>query len=170
MALTGSTSRAALEGGPARVYFDEVSLGYLGEGLVLNINTDEFPLHGGEAGTADLDNIVSGGGLSLEVPLAELSLSNIARGIVNSTFSGGVLTFLNRTGLSILSTAKKLDIIKIRGGQLSPNPEDHFVFPSAAPAGSEVKYTFHPSEQRFVVITFKIYQEDGTGIWGTVGV
>jgi len=88
--------RTKLEAGPANVLFDGISLGYLGEALSLNIDTSVVELKGAQAGDTPLDAIVSGGKIMIEVPLAEISVTKFAKGIVNSTLSGlpatGLLT------------------------------------------------------------------------------
>ena len=161
--------RTALEAGPARVTFDGDSMGYLGDPLMLQIDTAVVPLHGSEAGTVALDHIVSGGGIMLEVPLAEISVTKIAQGIINSTLTGGLLTFKNNVGLSVRSLAKELRVTKIKSGVPSTDPNDIFIFPEAAPGPSTVKIPFHPSQQRLIVVQFMVYPNADTNVWGTIG-
>lgn len=161
--------RTALEAGPGRVTFGGTSLGYLGDALMLNIDTQVVDLHGGEAGTTPLDSIVTGGKITVDVPLAEISVTKFATGVLNSTLVGSLLTFTNRVGLSARSLQQELRIIKIKSGIPSVDPNDIFIFPFASPAASTVKIPFHPSQQRLIVVTFNIWPDPTTNVWGSVG-
>jgi len=284
--------RTKLEAGPANVLFDGISLGYLGDGLVLNIDTSVTELKGAQAGDTPLDAIISGGKVMIEVPLAEISVTKFAKGLANSALTGlpatgvltssgvqvtaadtvtigtktytfrataltspttegevligataaaslqnlvnainrsggvigvdyyvaaahpsvsavltsstvvtltriattaaiattkvavtltfgaatmaanvgtGLLSFTNQTGLSLRSLAKELRIVKIKGAVPSTDPNDIFIFPEASPGPSQVKIPFHPTQQRLIVISFYVWPNDATKVWGSVG-
>jgi len=93
--------RHALEAGPANVYFDGVSLGYLGEDVMLNIATRVTELKGAQAGDTPLDAVVSGAGVTVEVPLAEISVSKFAVGLVNAIRSGMPTGTLTSSGVQV---------------------------------------------------------------------
>ena len=108
--------------------------------------------------------------MTLEVPLAETAdFQKWAKGVLMTRVVGSQLQYFNPVGLSTRSLAKQLDIIKIKNGALSVDPNDHWVFTEASPSSTQVKYTFHPSQQRLIAVVFKFWPADNTNIFGTAG-
>lgn len=163
-----------LEVGPANAYFDNVLLGYMGDNMSINIETAVVPLTGAQAGTSPLDKVVSGGRVFVTVPLKEITLTFMAKGILNSTLvtgatSGTRLDVKNNVGLSARSLARELRVIKVVGTTESVLAEDRFIFPEASPADSTVVFPFSPTEQRVIEVTFEAWPNGVTGRWMYVG-
>jgi len=167
-----------LEMGPANVYFDGVLLGYMGDALAVSIETTVTPLTGAQAGSSPLDKVVTGGRVSVSVPLKEISLSNMATGILNAVLVSGAtsgvrLDIKNRVGLSARSLAKVLKIVKLIGSgsgfNESTDPADTIVMPEASPADSVVTIPFAPTTQREIVVTFECWPNDVSGRWAYMG-
>lgn len=173
MALTGSVDRTKLQMGPANVYFDSVHLGYLDDSLEIEIAVTASGLTGAQAGTANLDKIITGGTVMVKVPLKELSLSKMATGILNSGLVSGLsgtrLDFKNKVGLSSRDMAKELRIVSLVGGVETTDTSRIYVIPNASPADSAVKIPFSPTAQRVVEITFEAWPSDATGRWMYLG-
>jgi len=173
MALTGTVDRTKLQMGPANVYFDSVHLGYLSDALEVEIAVTASGLTGAQAGTANLDKIVTGGTVMVKVPLKELSLTKMATGLLNSGLVTGIsgtrLDFKNKVGLSARDQAKELRIISLIGGVETTDPSKIYVIPQASPADSAVKIPFSPTEQRVVEVTFEAWPSDATGRWMYLG-
>lgn len=163
-----------LEAGPANVYFDGELLGYMGDQLAVAIETNVVPLTGAQAGVSPINKVVSGGRVSVTVPLKEMSLSHIASGVLNAVLTTGAtsgerLDIKNRVGLLARSLAKELLIKKIIGGNESALPKDWIVIPEASPAESQVSIPFSPTEQRVVTVTFEAWPDETTGVWAYMG-
>jgi hypothetical protein len=163
-----------LETGPANVYFDNVLLGYVGEGVVLHIETTATPLRGAQAGETPLDKVVTGGQVYCEVPLREITLPNIAKGIANAILvtgavSGTRVDITNRVGLSLRSIAKQLKLAKIKAGVESTLPADIYMFPYASAADAPVTIAFHPTNQREIMVRFEVWPDATTNRWGYIG-
>jgi len=173
MALTGTVDRTKLQMGPANVYFDSVHLGYLSDALEVEIATTASGLTGAQAGTADLDKIVTGGKVSVKVPLKELSLTKMATGLLNSGLVSGIsgsrLDFKNKVGLSARDQAKELRIVSLVGGVETTDTTKIYVIPYASPSDSAVKIPFSPTAQRIVEIMFDAWPSDATGRWMYLG-
>lgn len=157
-----------LEVGPANVYIDDGSpapgllLGFMGDELAVTMSTEVSILTGAQRGTVPLDKVVSGGFFRVTVPFKEISLENLQLGFPNSELfilGGTRVDFKPKVGLSMLSLAKKMTIIKLIGGVESLLAEDTLVIPLASPSDTEVVFPYHPTEQRIILATFEAFPD-----------
>lgn len=179
MAFVGVNDPANLELGPANAFVrdpisgDDLILGFMGEDMSITISTEAAPLTGAQRGNVPLDKVIIGGFFRIVLPLKEISLENLARGIPNAelfTVGGTKVEFRPRVGQSLRALATRLTIVKIIGGIQSTLPEDTFIIPLAAAVDAEVVLPFSPVEQRVILATFEAFTDESLGgRWAFVG-
>lgn len=152
-----------LELGPCRVYFgeegSESDVGRTQGGVTVSFNTDLADLMSDQFGTSPEDQVITGQGATVTVPLAEYTLKNLAFALnqtVKTTggkqgVEGSILT-----GTKLTDKAKSLLIKKYVGGEISTDTEDWIRFPLAAATGT-FDISFDGSTQRIIEVTFTAF-------------
>jgi len=164
----------ALKLGPCNVYLYEgsadVNIGYVDDGVIVNIETSTVDLTASQLGTTPIDKVVTGVTVSITVPFKEILLENFQRAIANTdlivdgtTPTKRRLEILPKAGLSLLSTAKKLTIKPIDGGVETTDKERWIVAPLAAPDGSTVSIAFGNTDQQMIEANFYCFPDSANG-------
>ena len=156
----------ALELGPCQVLFGtkdaETDLGRTEGGVVATFATDVADLVSDQYGTAPEDQVVTGQKVTIECPLANITLANLAIALnqtekaigADSGVAGG-----NIVGTKLSTKANSLLLKKYVNGAASTDSQDYVRFPEAAPQGN-FDYSFTKDNQRIVKITFTCFPDD----------
>jgi len=157
---------ADMELGPCQVLFgdedSEVDLGRTEGGVVITWITDLTDLMSDQYGSQPEDQVVTGMGATIVVPLAENTKFNWALALNQSVSAGGNLV----EGASIIGTklydqANSLLLKKYVAGSPSTDEADWIRFPKAAPSGN-FETTLGKTNQRIIEITFTAFPDRTT--------
>jgi hypothetical protein len=160
--------------GPCNVYLKEggadVNIGYVLDGVTVDIETAVVDLNASQLGTTPADKIVTGVKVSIKVPFAEISLENFKRAIASAATQVDTVDPLKRkltvspaAGQSLRAMAKKLTIKPIDGGVETTNKERWIIAPLASPDGSTVAIAFGNGEQQNVEANFYCFPDTANG-------
>lgn len=158
----------AMEGldlGPCQILFGtagaEADIGESQGNVVVNFNMELADLKSDQFGTLPKDQVITGLGASVVVPMAEYTLENLARALNQSVkridedkgFWGGTLV-----GTKLSDKAQSLLLKKYVDGVPSTDTNDWVRFPKAAPSGS-ISISFGASDQRIIETTFTAFPD-----------
>ena len=158
---------ANLDLGPCAVYYGtaaaEVSVGETQGGVRISFAEDVADLMSDQWGTQAQDQVISGQGAEVVVPMADYTLANLA-----TALSQSVLTLGADSGISgernvgskkaTPSAGKSLLLKKYVDGAISADTQNWIRFPVAAPTGS-FEIAFDGSTQRIIETTFKAFPD-----------
>ena len=154
-------SMEGLDLGPCQVLFGtegaEVDLGKTEGGVEVAFTTDVADLLSDQHGTSPEDQMITGQGATITVPLAEYTLANLAKAL-NQTLDGSVIDGASLVGTKMTTLAESLLLIKYVNGVASVNESDRMRFPVAAPVGSPT-IRFSKSDQRIIEIVFTAFPD-----------
>lgn len=155
-----------MELGPCQVLFgdedSEASLGRTEGDVVITFETDLADLMSDQYGTRPEDQVIVGTGATIKVPLAEITMSNLALALNQDVSAGGGL--VEGTGLvgtKLYDQANSLLLKKYVDGSVSSDEEDWIRFPRAAPQGN-FELSFGKDGQRIIEVTFIAFQDRTT--------
>lgn len=152
-----------MELGPCQISFGtagaEVDLGRTEGDVVITWETDIADLKSDQYGTKPEDQVITGMGATIKVPLAENTKTNWALALNQSVSVGGHLI----EGASIIGTklydqAESLLLKKYVDGVASTDEADWIRFPRAAPTGN-FSTSFGVANQRIIEVTFTAYPD-----------
>jgi len=150
-----------LDLGPCEVSFGvegaEADLGRTEGGVEVAFSTDVADLLSDQHGTSPEDQMITGQGALITVPLAEYTLANLATAL-NQTVDGSVIDGASLVGTKLSTKANSLLLKKYVNGAVSTDEEDWMRFPSAAPQGSPT-IRFSKSDQRIIEIIFTAFPD-----------
>lgn len=151
-----------LELSPCRVYFgtegSEEDLGRTEGGVRAAFTTDIGDLMSDQWGSQPIDGVFTGQGVTVTVPLAEITLENLAIAL-NQTVVGDALIEGERlVGTKLSDQGQSLLLKKYVDGSISTDAEDWLRFPVAAPVGSP-EITFSRSDQRVIEVEFRCFPD-----------
>lgn len=164
-------SMEGLDLGPCQVLFGtagaEVDLGKTEGGVRVTFATEVADLLSDQFGTAPEDQVITGQGASIVVPLAEYTLENLAIALHHDVLAIGADkgfwgTLL--TGTKLTTKANSLLLKKYVSGVPSTNENDWLRFPVAAPSGA-IEVPFSKSDQRIIEVTFVAFPDSSDRLY-----
>jgi hypothetical protein len=155
-----------LQLGPCQVLFGvedaEADLGRTEGDVVVTFSTDLADLMSDQFGTRPEDQVITGQGALIKVPLAEITISNLALALNQSASGGGGLVEGTRlVGTKLRSKANSLLLKKYVNGSVSSDREDWLRFPTAAPQGN-FEQVYGKNGQRIIEVNFIAFEETTT--------
>ena len=154
-------SSANLDLGPCRVYWgsSQTDLGRTQGGVRVAFSTDAADLLSDQYGTQPENQVITGSGATITVPLAEYTLDNLAIALnqaVTALNSKHGIKGDSLVGTRMTSFADELLLKKYVDGSISSDTEDWIKFPSAAPLGN-FEVPFDGSSQRIIEVVFRAF-------------
>ena len=153
-------SDATLELGPCEVKFgtnnSEVSLGKTQGGVVVNFSQDAADLMSDQYGTGPEDQVITGHGATIVVPMAQYDAANLAIALNQTKTSLGDQEGVKGSslvGTKRSSKGQSLLLTKYEDGIVSIEENDRIRFPNCAPDGN-FSVNFSVSDQRVLEVTF----------------
>lgn len=156
-----------LELGPCQVLFGdedaEVDLGRTEGDVVITWSTDLADLMSDQYGTRPEDQVITGTGALIKVPLAEQTKVNLALALNQTVSVGGNLVEGTRlVGTKLSTKANSLLLKKYVDGIASIDPAEWVRFPKAAPQGN-FETVFGKNGQRIIETNFIAFEDPTTG-------
>lgn len=155
-------AREDLELGPCQVSFGtegaEVDLGCTDGGVTVSFITDAGDLMCDQFGTQPVDQVITGQGAEVRVPLAEITLDNLALALNQTVISDALIEGENLVGTKMSTYGQSLLLRKYVDGEASADPADWMRFPVAAPLGSP-EVSFSRDTQRVIEVVFKCFPD-----------
>ena len=154
-----------LDLGPCQVLFGvhagdaEVDLGRTEGGVRVAFSTDVADLATDQRGTTPEDQVVTGQGALITVPLAEYNLTNLGLALNQDVIGDALIEGENIVGTKLSSKANSLLLKKYVNGAPSIDEEDWIRFPEAAPQGN-FEISFSKDGQRIIEIVFTAFPDD----------
>lgn len=162
-------AREDMELGPCAIYFgtygSEVDLGRTEGGVRVAFTTDVADLMSDQWGTQPEDQVITGQGARVTVPLAEYTISNLAIALnqevlyTDELIEGGRLV-----GTKMSSKGQSLLLKEYLNGVVSENEENWMRFPVAAPVGNP-EILFSKSDQRIIEIEFVAFPDTDDNLY-----
>jgi len=156
---------ATLELGPCEVKFgtddSEVDLGKTEGGVVVNFSQDAADLMSDQYGTGPEDQVITGHGASIVIPMAKYDATNLALALNQTMTQIGDQEGVK--GSSLVGTKRStkgqsLLLTKYVNGIVSTDENDRMRFPLAAPDGN-FAVNFSKSDQRIMEVTFLAFPD-----------
>jgi len=151
--------------GVCDVTFDGTSLGEAAGAVIFREELTEAPVK--ENSKGDVDDIITGSTVTVEIPLARNSLAELAVIMPHASYDdvAGTLIMSNPVNISLAALAKELILKPIVDGIVSVTPTDWLTVYKCSPR-TAVELTFDEETQRIFTVTFKAYPNDGGAKWG----
>jgi len=150
-------AREDLDLGPCQVNYGvadaEVDLGRTEGGVRVAFATDVADLMSDQWGTQPEDQVITGQGARITVPLAEYTLENLAIALNQDLLFDELIEGGRLVGTKMRSLAQSLLLKKYVNGVVSQDDLDYMRFPVAAPVGNP-EILFSKSDQRIIEIEF----------------
>jgi len=153
----------ALDLGPCAVYFgvagSEADLGKTEGGVVVTFAEDVADLKSDQFGTQPEDQVITGHGASVKIPLADYTLDTLATVLNRSKLALSGDHGIKGSGLvgtKKSAQAKSLIVKKYVDGAVSTDSDDWITFPAAAPLPN-FDVSFSKDNQRIIEVTFMAY-------------
>ena len=155
-------AREDMELSPVAVYFGTVdaeeNLGRTEGGVRVAFTTDVADLMSDQWGTQPEDQVITGQGARVTVPLAEYTLDNLALAL-NMTVVGDALIEGERlVGTKLSDVANSLLLKEYKDGVVSEDSKNWIRFPVAAPVGNP-EIIFSRTDQRIIEIEFVCFPD-----------
>jgi len=155
-------ARDDLDLGPCRVSFGtagaEAALGCTEGGVRVAFTTDVSDLMCDQWGTQPYDQMITGQGARVTVPLAEYTLENLALALNQELIADALIEGERLVGTKMTTLGQSLLLEKYVDGIVSTDPTDWMRFPIAAPVGSP-EILFSRSDQRVIEIEFVAFPD-----------
>jgi hypothetical protein len=149
----------ALDLGPCAVYYNNADLGYTQGGVTVKFTEGVADLKSDQFGSEPMDQMVTGMGATITVPLANYTIDNLALALgrvkKNSSNNYGFLGNLN-VGTLKSGMGKQLICKKYVNGSVSNDEDNWITFPIAAPDGN-IEIKFDGTNQRIIETTFRAF-------------
>lgn len=146
-----------LELGPCQALFGvagaEADLGETEGGIRVAWTTDVADLLTDQFGTQPQDQVITGQGARITIPLAEYTLTHMAQALNQTLVSGNLIEGGRLVGTKMTAQAKSLLLKAYVDGSASELTENWIRFPLAAPVGSP-EIAFSKADQRIIEIEF----------------
>ena len=160
-----------MEISPCAVYFGtagaEADLGRTEGGVRVAFTTDVGDLMSDQWGTQPEDQVITGQGCRVTVPLAEYTIENLAIAL-NQDITGDALIAGDRlVGTKMSSKAESLLLKEYVDGTVSEDDKNWMRFPVAAPVGSP-EILFSKTDQRIIEVEFMCFP-DATDVLYYIG-
>ena len=156
----------ALDLGPCAIYFGtagaEVDLGKTQGGVKVVFSQSVADLLSDQYGTEPEDQVITGHGAVITIPMADYSLANLAtalhKTVANLAGAEGILGD-SVVGTKLSTFAESLLLKKYVDGEVSSDTEDWIRFPKAAATGNP-EIIFDGSTQRIISSDFRAFPDD----------
>ena len=146
-----------LELGPCQALFgaagSEADLGETEGGVRVVWTTDVADLLTDQFGSQPQDQVITGQGARITVPLAEYTVAHMGIALNQSLISGVLIEGDRLVGSKMTSRAQSLLLKEYVDGAVSALPVNWIRFPLAAPVGSP-EIAFSKADQRIIEIEF----------------
>lgn len=156
-------AREDLDLGPCQVNFGvadaEVDLGRTEGGVRVAFATDVADLMSDQWGTQPEDQVITGQGARITVPLAEYTLENLRIALNQDLLFDELIEGGRLVGTKMRSLAYSLLLKKYVDGAVSQDDLDYMRFPKAAPVGNP-EILFSKDSQRIIEIEFIAFPDD----------
>jgi hypothetical protein len=156
----------ALDLGPCRAYFGtagaEADLGKTQGGVKVQFMQGVADLKSDQNGTEPEDQMITGHGCTITVPLADYTLDSLATALGQTKKTLGENAGIKGDSLvgTLKSTlAKSLLLKKYVNGAISSDEDNWMQFPKAAPDGN-FEITFDGENQRIINCVFRAFPND----------
>ena len=153
-----------MELSPCAVYFGvedaEADLGRTEGGVRVAFTTDVADLMSDQWGTQPEDQVITGQGCRVTIPLAEYTFANLAIAL-NQTAAGGISGLIEGArlvGTKMSVQGQSLLLKEYVNGVISENEDNWMRFPIAAPVGSP-EILFSKTDQRIIEIEFVCFPD-----------
>lgn len=150
-------AREDLELSPCAIYFgtdnSEADLGRTEGGVRVAFSTDVADLMSDQWGSQPEDQVITGQGCRVTVPLAEYTIENLAIALNQTVIGTGLIEGDRLVGTKMSAKAQSLLLKEYKNGVVSENEDNWMRFPVAAPVGSP-EILFSKSDQRIIEIEF----------------
>lgn len=169
--IVTALAEASLSGGSdTGVEFD---LGGLGDETTVTVSSTIGDLTAAQLGTDPVDGVITGGGLTVAVPMKEFSMRHMAFGVLSSQHLEGAdglerLDFVIRVGESVRQArSTRMKLVPIIGGVETSDPNEILTLPEAGPTGGEVTLAYG-NTQRVMAAVIRAWPSP-TGVLGFLG-
>jgi hypothetical protein len=161
----GSTSKSGLTDlrlGPCEVkwgtFQSEADIGRTEGGVVVTFTEQLADLLSDQWGTAPEDQVVTGQGATVVVPMASITFDALARALKQTVLVGSPATTwlikgASNVGTMLSDVAESLRLTRYDGGIVSTSANDRVTFPKCAPTG-DIELSFSKDGQRVISTTF----------------
>jgi len=162
-----------LDLGPCRVYYGtaaaEVDIGKTQGGVRVTFSEDVADLLSDQYGTQPEDQVITGTGAEIVVPMADYTLDSLATALNQSKLTLGLDSGiagerLVGTKKATPTTGKSLLLKKYVDGAISADTQNWIRFPIAAPVGN-VEIAFDGSNQRIIEATFRAFPDANSRLY-----
>lgn len=154
--------REDMELGPCAVYFGtagaEVNLGRTEGGVRIAFTTDVADLMSDQWGTQPEDQVITGQGARITVPLAEYTLTNLGIALNQDVLFTELIEGARLVGTKMSSKGQSLVLMEYVDGVVSTLDENSIRFPVAAPVGNP-EILFSKTDQRIIEIEFVAFPD-----------
>ncbi len=155
-----------LELGPCQVLFGvedaEADLGRTEGGVTVDWSTDLADLMSDQYGTRPEDQVITGTGVIITVPLAEQTFVNLGIALNQDVSAGGgLIEGVSLVGTKLSTFAQSLLLKKYVDGSVSANKDDWVRFPYAAPQGN-FQTIYNKDGQRIIEVVFIAFRDPTT--------
>lgn len=152
-----------MELGPCQVSFgtedSETDLGRTEGGVVVSFIQDVADLLSDQYGTQPEDQIITGTGATIVVPMAEITFANLSVALnIDTSAGGGLIEGSSLVGTKLYDQAESLLLKRYVDGSVSSDEEDWIRFPKAASQGN-FELGFSKDGQRIMEVTFIAFRD-----------
>lgn len=157
----------ALDLGPCRAYYgtagSEADVGKTQGGVRITFSEDVADLMSDQYGTQPEDQVITGTGAEIVIPMADYTLANLATALSQSVLTLGADSGISGepkvgTKKATPTTGKSLLLKKYVDGAISADTQNWIRFPIASPIGN-FELAFDGSTQRIIETTFRAFPD-----------
>ena len=120
------------------------------------------PIKQDQQGETDVDRVLTGRVVELEVPMTQSSLAQLEKAIAGSTKAAGRLHVENVVGGAVFADAKEIRVKPIVNGVVSVDTSEWLYLYRAYPF-SNLDWPYDVSEQRTTNVIFRAFPDDTSG-------
>lgn len=164
-----------LDLGPCRVYYGthagdaESDLGKTQGGVRVAFAEDTADLLSDQWGSQPEDQVITGNGVEIIVPLADYTLDSLEIALSQTELHIGADSGISGERLvgtkkGTPTTGKSLLLKKYVDGEISEDTQNWMRFPVAAPIGN-FEVMFDAASQRIIEVTFRAYPDDNDRLY-----
>lgn len=147
--------------GPCSVTFNSVDLGPAYGDIVVRFNMEDKPIYENSKGIAEVDSVLVGAKMEIEVPLSRSTLAQLNAVVPSSTISNNKMTVNSPVGVSMYDSAAELILKPLVGGVAGANTS-WITVPHASPK-ADFEIVYNNENQRVYKVVFKCFADPTTG-------